>query len=383
MNTASRLATGRGAHSERYVPQRYHSTARAGWRESPAVVFMNELRFAVIGTGFWARYQLAAWHELQGARCVALYNRTLSKAQALAAEFCVPAVYNDIQKLFATETLDFVDVITDVASHATFVELAAAHGVPVICQKPMAPRLDVAERMVEVCQRAGVPFAIHENWRWQTPLRELKAALQSRVIGRVFRARIDYGNSFPVFDNQPFLGQLDQFILTDMGSHILDVARFLFGEADSLFCQAQRVHPHIKGEDVATVVLHLPSQATIVCNLSYASRVEHDRFPETFVFVEGEQGSIELAPDFWLRVTTKAGTQARRCPPPFYPWADARYALVHSSIVACNADLLRALQTGTPAETCAADNLKTVQLVFAAYASAARKQAIAPARFSS
>ena len=34
------------------------------------------LRFAVFGTGFWARFQLAAWREVGGVECVALYNRT-------------------------------------------------------------------------------------------------------------------------------------------------------------------------------------------------------------------------------------------------------------------------------------------------------------------
>jgi predicted dehydrogenase len=234
----------------------------------------------------------------------------------------------------------------------------------------MAPTLALAEAMVAACQSTGVPLAIHENWRWQTPIRELKRALDSGVIGRVFRARIDYCNSFPVFDNQPFLKDLEQFILTDIGSHILDVARFLFGEVRTLYCRTQRVHRDIKGEDLATVMMGMQSGATVTCNLSYASRLEHERFPETFVLVEGEHGSIELAPDFWLRVTTEEGTQARRCPPPFYSWADARYALVHSSIVACNADLLRALQTKTPAETSGEDNLKTMKLVFAAYDSA-------------
>jgi D-apiose dehydrogenase len=130
------------------------------------------------------------------------------------------------------------------------------------------------------------------------------------------------------------------------------------------------VHYDIKGEDVATVLMGMHSGATVTCNMSYASCVEHNRFPETFVFIEGEHGSIELAPDLWLRITTKDGTQARRCPLPFFPWADARYALVHSSIVACNADLLRALQTGTPPETSGEDNLKTMKLVFASYDSA-------------
>jgi predicted dehydrogenase len=331
---------------------------------------MSELRFAIIGCGFWARYQLAAWRELAGARCIAVCDIERGKADKLAAEFGVPAAYGTADELFEREKLDFVDIITDVSTHTAFVEMAAGHGLPVICQKPMAVDLHLAKRMVAACHRMGVPFAVHENWRWQTPIRELKRALDSKVIGRVFRARIDYGNSFPVFDNQPFLKQLGQFILTDMGSHILDVARFLFGETRRLCCQTHRVHRDIQGEDVATVMMGMESGATVTCHLSYASRVEHDRFPETFAFVEGEHGSIELAPDFWLRVTTKEGTQARRCPPPFYSWADARYAPVHSSIVACNADLLRSLQTKTPAETSGEDNLKTMKLVFAAYDSA-------------
>jgi predicted dehydrogenase len=276
----------------------------------------------------------------------------------------------------AMEKIDVIDVIADVHTHAPLVTMAANHKIPVICQKPMAPTLSLAERMVETCHSAGVPLAIHENWRWQKPIRELKAALASNLIGPIHRARIDYANSFPVFENQPFLKELDQFILTDIGSHILDVARFLFGEARTLDCQTNRVHRDIKGEDVATVMMRMDSGATVTCNMSYASPVEHDRFPETFVFVEGEKGSIELAPDFWLRVTTKAGTQARRYPPPFFAWADARYALVHSSIVACNADLLRALRTNTSAESSGEDNLKTMKLVFASYDSAKREQVV-------
>ena len=85
---------------------------------------------------------------------------------------------------------------------------------------------------------------------------------------------------------------------------------------------------------------------------------------------------MELAPDYWLRVTTKAGTTARRCPPPFHAWADPRYALAHASIVPCHRDLLNALQTGTRPETSAADNLKTLRLVHAAYDSARTKSAV-------
>jgi len=94
----------------------------------------------------------------------------------------------------------------------------------------MAPSLADAEAMLRACRNAAVPLLIHENWRWQTPIRHVKDELASGRIGTPFRARIDFCTSFPVFDNQPFLKDADRFILADIGSHILDVARFLFGE---------------------------------------------------------------------------------------------------------------------------------------------------------
>jgi predicted dehydrogenase len=337
---------------------------------------MSELRFGIIGTGFWSRYQLAAWGEVPGARCVALCNRTREKAEALGREFGISAIYADAEEMLRLEKLDFVDIITDVGAHARFTALSAKHGVPVICQKPLASSLAEAEQMIAACRAAGVPLSVHENWRWQTPIRELKRLLATGAIGEVFRARIDYCNSFPVFDNQPFLKELERFIVTDMGTHIIDVARFLFGEATRLYCQMHKVHRDIKGEDAATVMMSMASGATVTCNLSYASKVEQDRFPEAFILIEGTRGSLELAPDFWIRETTSLGTHARRCPPRFYSWADARYALVHASIVDCNRDLLHAFQTGRAPETSADDNFKTLKLVFAAYKSAAQKQTI-------
>jgi predicted dehydrogenase len=332
---------------------------------------MTELRFAILGTGYWARYQLAAWGELPGVRCVALYNRTRAKAANLAREFGVPAVFDDAEELMRRERPDFVDIITDVDTHRRFVELAAAHRISAICQKPLAPTLADARAMLAACQKAGVPLLVHENWRWQTPLRALKRILDSGVIGRVFRARLTYSNSYPVFEKQPFLKELEQFILADFGTHILDTTRMLFGEATSLFCRTSRVNPGIRGEDVATVMLAMASGATVTCEMSYASRVEHDRFPETFICVEGEQGAAELGADYWVRVTTASGTHAQRCPPPFYAWADPRCILHQSAGVACHANLLGALRGEQPAETTGADNLKTIELVFAAYESAA------------
>lgn len=334
---------------------------------------MKPLRFAILGTGFWSQFQLAAWRELKGVECVALYNRTRSKAETLGRKFGITAIYDDAAELFACEQLDFADIITDVSTHAPLTRLAADAGVAVICQKPMATNLREAERMVQRCARRRVPLFIHENFRWQAPFRALRAVLDRGTIGRPFRARIDFISGFPVFENQPFLADLEQFIITDVGSHALDLARFLFGEAASLYCRTQRVHRTIKGEDVATILLEMRGGTHVTVNLAYAGNaLEREAFPETLVFIEGESGSAELAPGCILRTTTRRGTRVRHVAPRAYPWAHPRYAVVHSSIVACNANLLDALRGRAAAETTGADNLQTVRLVFGAYDSAAR-----------
>jgi predicted dehydrogenase len=337
---------------------------------------MKTLRFAVIGTGFWAKYQIPAWMELEGIELVALYNRTKSRAEAIAHQYNVPGVYDNVKDLFKNERLDFVDIITDVDTHAEFTRAAAQNGIGVICQKPMAPKLNIARNMVEVCQKHKVPFYIHENWRWQSPIRKLKEILKSQAIGKIFKGRVCFCSAFPVFDNQPFLAELDEFILTDIGSHILDVCRFLFGEAESVYCQTASVNPKIKGEDVANVLMKMENGISCFAEMSYASILEREIFPQTLITIEGEEGSIELARDYAIKVTTRKGTLTHRAEPKPYHWADPAYALVHSSILDCNKNLLEALQGKAEAETTGKDNFETVRLVHGAYASAKTNQAI-------
>jgi len=338
---------------------------------------MEVLRFAVCGAGFWARYQLAAWQELDGVACVAVCDPVRAKAEALARPFGVPSVYEDAETLLTNERPDFVDVISSLDSHPRLVHLAAAHKTPVICQKPLATTYAAAEEMVAACRAAGVPLYAHENWRWQTPIRELKRVLDGGKIGAPFRARITMASGFPVFVNQPYLKDLKQFIVADMGPHLLDTARFLFGEAETLYCQIHRVHTDIQGEDAATILLRMGGGTTVICEMAFAENyLERDRFPETYIFVEGARGSAEVAPDFWVRVTTEEGTHARRCVPPRYAWADPDYDIVHSSMVPCNANFLRALRGEGEAETTGEDNLKTLRLAFAAYDSAATGEAV-------
>ena len=339
---------------------------------------MKPLRFALFGTGFWSRYQLAGWRETGSVECIALCNRTRARAAELAhSSGLQAAIYEDPIELLEREQPDFLDIVTGAETHGELVRLAAGRHIPVVCQKPMAPTLAEAESLVAICSRSRVPFFIHENWRWQAPIRKLKEILASGAIGAPYRARIRMVSGFPVFDNQPALRNLPRFLLLDMGSHILDVARFLFGEPQSIYCSIAQVQSGIQGEDVSTVMLRLPNHLTVLCEMGYpGAPLEMDRFPQTFAFVEGDAGSVHLLPDYWLRITTRGGVHEVHAPPPSFPWADPAYEVVHASIVACHSDILAGLRGERTPETTAEDNLRTMNLVFKAYESATRNQVI-------
>lgn len=338
---------------------------------------MRKQRFAVIGCGFWSQFQVAAWMEWKDeVELVALCDRNPANLAERAQQFGVKALYEDAAALFAREQLDFVDIITDPATHPTFVQMAAEHGVAAICQKPMAPDLAQSEAMLATCQAKGVPFFIHENFRFQLPIRAMKAHLDAGRIGKAFKGRVSFCSAFPVYDNQPNLAELDQFILTDIGSHVLDICRYLFGEARSLYCRTQTVNPRIKGEDVANVLMEMEGGLHCYAEMSYASILEREAFPQTLILIEGDSGALELTHDFTLKITTRSGTTQETITFPEYAWADPAYALVHSSIVDCNRDILLDLQGKKIAETTGEDNLKTVRLFFDAYRSAATNEVI-------
>jgi predicted dehydrogenase len=105
--------------------------------------------------------------------------------------------------------------------------------------------------------------------------------LESGKIGTPFRARIDMISGFPLFENQPFLKDLEQYILTDLGSHILDVARFLFGEAQTFTATRSAFIPTSKAKTWPTVMMKMSGDTTVVCEMAYAENyLERDVFPK-------------------------------------------------------------------------------------------------------
>ena len=212
-------------------------------------------------------------------------------------------------------------------------------------------------------QSSGAKLYIHENYRWQAPVRRFKQIIDSGIIGKPFKARVSFLSGFPVFDNQPFLMELDHFILTDMGSHVLDVVRFLFGECDSLWCQTRAVNKEIKGEDLAVILMEMSNGMPVYTEMSYASIVEHDTFSTLNILVEGEKGSVFLGPKFEIRTTTREGTTSEIVKFPSYSWADPDYIVNHESGIHVNRNILEDIQGKGKAENSGEDNLETVRLI--------------------
>lgn len=334
------------------------------------------IKGALIGCGFFARNHLHAWRQLPGVEITALCDADPQRLQAMAADFGITRTYAGAAELLQAEPLDFVDIATTVASHRSLVEAAAAAGVAAICQKPFAPSLADGHAMVQACRRAAVPLMVHENFRWQTPIQAVRQVLQSGRIGQPFWGRVSFRSAFDVFSGQPYLATDPRFILQDLGIHLIDIARCLFGEVAVLSASTRRVNPQIAGEDVATLLMQHAGRLTSVVDCSYATALPQELFPQTLVEVDGSEGSLRLGADYRLVVHRRGGpTTELPCEPPLHAWASRPWHNIQDSVLNIQAHWLECLRTGTMPQTSGEDNLRTLALVEAAYASAAQGQA--------
>lgn len=330
------------------------------------------LNGALVGCGFFADNHLNAWREVPGAKLVAVCDSDPDRLARAKKLFEIPAAYTDIDEMLAREQLDFVDVVTGPHSHRVLVEKVAAAGVPAICQKPIAKSWADAVAMVEACEKAGVPFMIHENFRWETPLLAVKQALDEGLIGEPFFGRVSFRTAYDVYAGQPYLAKDERFIVEDLGVHVLDVARYLFGDVASLSAATRRVNPNIRGEDTATALLAHQSGVTSVVDCSYTTALAEDPFPQTLVEIDGSLGTIRLDGHYQLTIHNRqSGTTHRDVEAPLLDWAERPWHVVQDSVRAIQRHFIECLEKGVEPATSGRDNLKTFALVEAVYRSAA------------
>jgi len=328
----------------------------------------NPYRFALIGCGFFAQNHLHAWAEIPEVELVAVCDVDPDRAAAAAATFGGTA-YTDAADLLATEQLDFVDIATTAPTHRMMVELAAEHGVAAICQKPLAWEMADAKGMVQAMADRGLPFMVHENFRFQHPMRRIKALLEEGAIGRPFFGRISFRTDFDVYSNQPWLVDNPRMIIIDVAVHLFDLARCFMGEPEALFTEAIRVNPRIAGEDVATVLMRM-KDGTCIVDASYGTRSDHSTYPQTFVVLEGTEGSLTLGPDYHLQVVSRGTVVDEDLVIPPHDWSSEPWNAIQDSVHTIQRHWVTCLDAGLTPETSGIDTLKLLDITLGAYESA-------------
>lgn len=337
---------------------------------------MSELNGALIGCGFFAVNQMHAWSDVDGAKILAICDRDPERLKIVGDQFGIERRYSDANALFADGGFDFVDIATTVQSHRVLVEMAAQHKVPAICQKPFAKTLADAKAMVAACHAAGVPLMVHENFRWQTPIQAVHKVLSEGSIGSPFWGRFSFRSGYDVFSGQPYLAEGERFIIEDLGIHTLDIARYILGDVRTVTARTRRVNPRIKGEDVATILLDHESGATSIVDVSYATKLSREPFPETLIEIDGSEGTIRLTQGYQLEVTSATGTMTHDVSPTLLSWASRPWHNIQESVYAIQQHWVDKLKKREDHSTSGHDNLKTFALVEGAYESAASHQTV-------
>jgi predicted dehydrogenase len=101
--------------------------------------------------------------------------------------------------------------------------------------------------MVAACETAGVSMMVHENFRFQSPMLEVRHVLAGGAIGEATWARISWRTGYDIHAGQRYLARDERFILLDIGVHVLDLARVLLGEVERVYCERQSVGAGIAG----------------------------------------------------------------------------------------------------------------------------------------
>lgn len=277
---------------------------------------MKSLRGIIVGSGHFAQIQMDAWAHVKGGEIIAIVSKDVDGAKKLAKEHQIPFVGadTDIYSLIEKLKPDFLDICTPPATHFQYAKIAADYGVPVLCQKPVAPSQEESEQLVSYCRDKGVPIMINENWRWQGWYREIRRIIDSGQLGRLFRVYFSMrpGDGFgqSPYPLQPYFKDMEKFLLYETGVHWVDTFRYLFGEIGSVYCQTNTWNPLIKGEDAAIVLFNFVNGMTGIYDANRVVYTEEVR-PPTYGWMnlEGEFGNLRLDEDGRIFITLRGATE--------------------------------------------------------------------------
>ncbi len=330
------------------------------------------LRVALVGCGFFGRFQAEAWARIDEATLVALVDVDAARARALADRLGVAEAHSDVGTMLAAVRPDLLDIATPEASHATLVAAAAARRIAVVCQKPLAPSLAEAEAVVATAAAAGIPFLVHENFRFQPWYREARRLLDAGTFGTLhslaFRLRPGDGQGPHAYlDRQPYFQTLPRLLVHETAIHLIDVFRYLAGEPEAVYARLYRRNPAVRGEDAGLIVLDFPGSVVALFDGDRQVDFPADdpRLTMGIFQLDGTAASLRL--DGWGRLWLKPHRRLEVAHD--YAWSNAGPG--GNSVELFQRHVVRHLAGGEAAETAAHDWLRNMVVEEAVYRSAA------------
>jgi predicted dehydrogenase len=197
------------------------------------------IRLGVIGTGTFAEIcHLPGLRSHPAADLVAICGRRGDRAQLLANRFGIPNVYTDYEELCARPDIDAVTIVTPNVHHATQALCAFASGKHVFCEKPLALTVAEAREMVRAAEASGKVHQVSFTFRYLYAVRELRRRVVRGDIGvpHYLRAQFDSWDGLRATCEIGFRDKLELAgggMLYDVGSHLFDLARFMFGSIET------------------------------------------------------------------------------------------------------------------------------------------------------
>lgn len=313
-------------------------------------------RIGMIGTGGISGSHLDAYRTA-GWEVAALWNRTRSKAEAKAAEYCPAArIEDDWRAMLADGEIDVIDVTLHPEPRAEIIAAALDAGKHVLSQKPFVSDLDTGEDLVKRAEDRGVRLAVNQNGRWAPHKAWMREAVRAGLIGDVISAHVGIHWNHGWTAGTPF-DEIEDLILYDFGVHWFDFVNSLApGRARSVFATATPATGQAnKVPLLAQAMIRLDGgQATVAFDGGVPTG------PRDTTFVGGTGGSLMSdGPDLGRQAVTLTTPEGIARPRLEGQWFNDGFR-------GTMGELLCAIEEGREPSNGARENLDSLALAFAA-----------------
>ncbi len=270
----------------------------------------SAVRIALIGYGFMGRahsHALGVMGRLfpaaVAAETVLVCGPHRESAKTFGARWGWPEVCTDWREAVERDDIDAVDIATPSSVHAVIGEAALAHGKHVFCEKPLANSLEDAQRLAAVAKTSGQVHMVGFNYRRVPALALAREWIASGKLGAIHHFQAQYLQDWAANDQTPYSWRFSRDIagsgaLGDLGSHVIDLGRYLVGEMKTVSAQTNIVVPHHGGDegtqpvtvdDAAMFLIRFESGAAGMVDVS---RVATGRKNRLRLEIYGSQGAL-------------------------------------------------------------------------------------------